>query len=452
MSLLDPVLEPMLQRVKTPVRWGVGHAIPRAVLRGAARRGDLQGRLVVQAPGAHTFDLLDLFEEIRAAGPLVTTRLTHVTVDHHAVREVLGNNDFRAGVPSRAGSAFHKLATWSALDVVSPVEPPSLLVIEPPDHTRYRKLVTRVFSVRAVQRLQERTTQVAESLLDDLDKQVSESGGGPVDLIASYCSLLPVTIIAEVLGVPLADRDKVLDFGTAAAPSLDMGLGWGTFRQVEAGLRQFDSWLTHHLEELRRNPGDNLLSELVAAQEDGVGLTPHELKATAGLVLAAGFETTVNLLGNGIALLHDHPDQLALLRQRPELWANATDEVLRFDPPVLLTGRIAVRDTEVGGQRVGEGAIVTTVLAGANRDPQVFTDPGRFDVTRENAKDHVSFSAGRHYCLGAALARMEGEVGLRAFFERYGEVRLLPGAQRRPTRILRGYETLPALVRGGTPA
>lgn len=448
MTLLDPVIRPVVDQVKTPVRWGVSHALPRAFFRAAARRGDIQGRLIAAAPGRHTFDLLDLFEEARAKGPVVSTRLTHMAVDHAAVREVLSSNDFRTGVPSRAGSRMQRLAAWSATEVISPVEPPSLLVTEPPDHTRYRKLVTRVFSVRAVQRLQERTAEVAAGLLDDLGKRVSESGGEPVDLIEAYCALLPVTVIAEILGVPMADRAKVLEFGTAAAPSLDMGLGWRRFREVESGLREFDTWLTQHLESLRREPGDNLLSELVAAQDDGVGLTPHELKATAGLVLAAGFETTVNLLGNGIALLHDHPDQLALLREDPSLWGNAVDEVLRFDPPVLLTGRIAERDTQVVGQRVHQDSVVVTVLAAANRDPEVFTDPNTFDVSRENAKDHVSFSAGRHYCLGAALARMEGDVGLRMFFERYPDVRLLPGADRRPTRILRGYERLPARLRG----
>jgi cytochrome P450 len=448
MSLWEPVTEPVVKHLKTPVRWGVGHALPRTFFRGSARRGDVQGRLIISAPGAHTFDLLPLFEEARTHGPLVTTRLTHMAVDHEPVREVLTSNDFRTGLPARTGSVLQRLGEWARIEVISPVEPPSLLVTEPPDHTRYRKLVTRVFSVRAVQRLQQRTAEIAAGLLDDLDKHVSETGGGPVDLVEAYCSLLPVTVIAEVLGVPLEDRGKVLEFGTAAAPSLDMGLDWRTFRRVESGLREFDTWLTNHLEELRRNPGDNLLSELVAAQDDGVGLTPVELKATAGLVLAAGFETTVNLLGNGIALLHDHPDQLALLRAQPELWANAVDEILRYDPPVLLTGRIAERDTVIAGKHINAGAIVSTVLAAANRDPKVFEDPDRFDVTRANAKDHLAFSTGRHYCLGAALARMEGEVGLRMLFERYGEVRLLPGATRRPTRILRGYETLPASLRG----
>jgi cytochrome P450 len=213
---------------------------------------------------------------------------------------------------------------------------------------------------------------------------------------------------------------------------------------VDAALAAFDRWLAEHLDHLRAHPGDNLLSQLVAAREDGVGLNDMELRATAGLVLAAGFETTVNLLGNGIALLHDTPGALATLREDPELWPNAVDEILRVDPPVLLTGRTCARDTTVAGVAVPEGAVVTTILAGANHDPAVFEDPERFDVRRANARDHISFSAGRHYCLGAALARMEGEVGLRVLFERFPGLRLTPGATHRTTRILRGYEHLPA--------
>lgn len=164
-------------------------------------------------------------------------------------------------------------------------------------------------------------------------------------------------------------------------------------------------------------------------------------------MLAAGFETTVNLLGNGIKLLHDHPDQLAGLRAEPDGWPNAVEEILRFDPPVLLTGRTAGNDTTIADRPVPKGAVVTALLAGANRDPEVFTDPDTFDVTRENAGDHISFSAGRHYCLGAALARMEGHVGLQAMFDRFPDLQVLDGAERRPTRILRGWEHLPALVK-----
>ena len=424
------------EHVKPAVRWGIGHALPRAVLRLAARRGDLQGRITVEAStGA---DLTGLFDEIRARGPLALTKVGHTTARHAVVKEVLTNDALVTTRPRYGAGILGKLAAWSATEVMHPVQPPSLLVTEPPAHTRYRKLVTRVFTARAVEQLRTRTQTIADELLDGLDP------ANPVDLIETYCGLLPVTVISEILGVPPQERATVLALGAAAAPSLDLGLSWRVFRTVETTLNSFDAWLTRHLDALRANPGDNLLSRLITAREDGVGLTDRELKATAGLVLAAGFETTVNLLGNGIALLTGNPAQLETLRHQPELWSNAVDEVLRFDPPVLLTGRMCVDDTTIAGVPVRRGHLVTTVIAAANRDPSVFANPLAFDVTRPNSRDHVSFGAGRHYCLGAQLARMEGEIGLRTIFDRFPDLRLLPGARRRPTRILRGFERLPA--------
>jgi cytochrome P450 len=409
----------------------------------AARRGDLQGRLIVASQQGDPFPL---FEELRARGPLYRGRFAYLTPSLSVARDVLTSNDFRTGFDlSQARGLLGRAFRWSVDDdLLGPLEPPSLLVTEPPDHTRYRKLVSRVFSVRAVEKVRTRAEEIASELLDQL------AGRPTVDLVDRYCALLPVTVIAEILGVPASERERVLAFGAAASPSLDLGLTWRQFRSVETALAGFERWLGAHIERLRRSPGDDLLSQLVAAREDGVGLDDRELKATAGLVLAAGFETTVNLLGNGTVLLHDHPDQLDVLRQDPSRWPNAVDEVLRYDPPVLLTGRSALRDTVVAGVPISKGSVVTTLLAAANRDPDVFDDPSRFDVTRANAKEHLSFSAGRHFCLGAALARMEGEVGLRMLFERYPDLRRLPGAERRPTRILRGFENLPVAV--GSPA
>ena len=435
--------------VRAAVRWGLGHALPQTVILRAGRQGDLHGRLFAASSSDDLPALLAAFDRLREAGPLYRGRYAYATVSHAVAKEVLTSNDFRAGVDvGGAPGPIGRLHGWGAADApLGPLTPPSLLVTEPPDHTRYRKLVSRVFTVRAVAELRSRTEQVADQLIDDL--LVEAAGGRTVDLVERYCALLPVTVIAEILGVPLEERPHVLAFGSAAAPSLDLGLRWRQFRSVEAALLEFDAWLDNHIAEVRRNPGDNLLSRIVTARgEDGRGLNAAELKSTAGLVLAAGFETTVNLLGNGIALLDEHPEQLARLREDPGLWGNAVDEVLRLDPPVLLTGRTCTRDTTVAGVPVPRGAVVTPTLAGANRDPDVFHDPHRFDVTRENAAEHVSFSAGRHYCLGAALARMEGEVGLRRLFERCPDLTLAPGARRRPTRILRGFENLPArLVR-----
>lgn len=433
MSVVDQVEA----RAARTVRWGLGHALPRMAIRGSARRGDLHGRLIEASDQATT---LDLFDQIRSRGPLHRSKFAFVTASQPVVKEVLTSPDLRSGIDYGPGGPLTAVSRWAFRSApLGPLTPPSLLVTEPPDHTRYRKLVTRVFSVRAVQRLQERTQQIADELLDELDPS------RPVDLVERYCAQLPVTVIAEILGVPKEDHGRVLRFGTGAAPSLDLGLGWRTFHHVESSLAEFEQWLAKHIEAVRRHPGDDLLSQLVMARDDDdTALTDRELRSIAGLVLAAGFETTVNLLGNGIRLLHDHPDQLARLREKPDLWSNAVDEVLRYDPPVLLTGRMASRDTEIAGTAVRRGSMITTLLAGANRDPEIFDEPERFDVARANAGDHVSFSSGRHYCLGAALARMEGEVGLRAVFDRFPDLRIEPGATRRSTRILRGYATLPA--------
>lgn len=427
--------------MRSTVHWGVAHGLPTLLLRRAAGRGDLHARLVrVGATGSD--EAFELVEEIRSHGPLYRSMLGYVASSHAAVRQVLTSDDFRTGFPTDQGP-IGSVARWAAPRTLHPVEPPSLLVTEPPDHTRYRRLVTRVFTMRAVERLRERTEEIADGLLDQLETRAHDE----VDLVESYCAMLPVTVIAEILGVPEAERSRVLDFGSAAAPSLDFGLGLRRYRSVTRALAQFDAWLGRHLDQLRREPGDDLLSELVAVRDEGRGLDERELKATAGLVLAAGFETTVNLLGNGIALLHDHPDERARVVADPGLWPNVVEEVLRLDPPVLLTARMAQRDTEVAGQSVRSGSMVTAILGGANRDPAVFPDPLRFDVARDNARDHIAFSSGRHHCLGAQLARMEGDVGLRAIWERFPDLRLEPGARRRGTRILRGFETLPATLR-----
>ncbi len=423
------------------VRWSLGQALPNRLLRRAARQGDLHGQMYVATHGEGSTSLASVMAELRGHGAFYRGKYSSVSVDNAAVRELLSSPDAGTMFGSSEDSRLGRLHAWSMQDApTGPLNPPSLLVTEPPDHTRYRKLVSRVFSVRAVERLRGRTQQIATELLDRIEP------GSPSDLIASYCSLLPVTVIAEILGVPEPDREKVLRFGAAAAPSLDLGLSWREFRTVESALREFDAWLGQHLDSLRRDPGDDLLSELVRAQEDGVGLTDAELRSTAGLVLAAGFETTVNLLGNGIALLEADPVQRRLLAERGELWPNAVDEVLRVDPPVLLTGRMVTADTELAGVALRRGSVMVALLAGANRDPKVFPEPDAFDVSRGNAREHVSFSAGRHYCLGAALARMEGEVGLRTLFERYPDLHVEPGAVRRRTRILRGYERLPVTL------
>jgi len=323
-------------------------------------------------------------------------------------------------------------------DLLHPLLAPSLLAVEPPDHTRYRKTVSSVFTSRAVAALADGVEGTADALLDGLS-----GGSAPVDIVERYCAQLPVAIISEMLGVPEADRSRILEFGELAAPSLDFGLTWPQYQQVQRGLVGFNGWLGAHLGKLRDHPGEDLMSQLIRASEGGVRLNETELRAIAGLVLAAGFETTVNLLGNGIRLLLNSPDQLALLRDDPALWPGAVEEILRLESPVQLTARVARTDTTVAGTAVKRGEVMVIYLAAANRDPSVFADPNRFDVRRANAGRHLSFSGGRHFCLGAALARTEGEVGLRRFFTHFPDAQLAGAGRRRDTRVLRGWAQLP---------
>lgn len=430
--------------IRERLNWLALHGVVRAVATRAARRGDPQARLLAD-PTVRS-DPFPFFEELRSRGPMVRGRLSYLTVDHAVAHELLRSDDFRVIVLGRSlPGPLRWLEQHTRSDVLHPLRPPSLLAVEPPEHTRYRKTVSSVFTSRAVAGLRDGVQDTATALLEDMS-----DGTGVVDVVERYCSQLPVSIISEILGVPESEREKVLQFGELAAPSLDFGLTWQQYQHVEQGLAGFSDWLVAHLAALRAHPGDNLMSQLIDAADDGVRLDESELRAVAGLVLAAGFETTVNLLGNGIRLLLNSPDQLAALRDDPSLWPNAVEEILRLDSPVQLTARVALRDTEIGGATVRAGEFVIACLAAANRDPRVFEDPHRFDVRRSNAGRHLAFSGGRHFCLGAALARIEGEVGLRSFFEHFPDAQLAGDGRRRDTRVLRGWSHLP--VRLGSPA
>ncbi|WP_198344154.1 cytochrome P450 [Mycobacterium dioxanotrophicus] len=422
------------------IRWFALHGVIRGMSAMGLRDGDPQARLIAD-PQVRA-DPTAFADEMRVRGPVIRCRKVLLTFDHTVGHELLRSEEFRV---SKLGANLPKPLRWivdkTDTGLLHPIEPPSLLSIEPPDHTRMRKLVSSVFTTRAVARLRERVEETAAELLDGLGNT-----GAPTDVVGRYCAKLPVAVIGDILGVPESDRPNILHFGELAAPSLDIGLSWPQYQRVNEGIAGFDHWLTGHLRHLRSDPGEDLMSQIIAASDSGQAgepLTEHELKALAGLVLAAGFETTVNLLGNGIRMLLDHPEHLQTLAARPELWPNTVEEILRLDSPVQMSARMAARDTDVAGTAVQAGELIVIHLAGANRDPAVFADPHRFDIERENAGRHLSFSGGRHFCLGAALARAEGEVGLRAFFERFPDARLAGGGVRRDTRVLRGWSTLP---------
>lgn len=422
-------------------RWLVLHRAVRTVARLQALRGEPFARLMIDR--ASRLDPYPLHEQIRARGRLVRTPMLAVTADHALVAGIL--RDPVMGVAVADNETVPALVRWAMQpadpDVASVVDPPSLLVTNPPEHTRYRRLVSRPFTPRALQAVADRVEQRCAELLDGLADRAA--GGRRVDIVAEYAALLPVAVIAEILGVPDSDHGQLLRWGHAIAPILDQGLDHRTYTASERALAEINAWFDQHFEALRRHPGDDVLSALVTADEQ---LTDQELRATALLLLGAGFETTVNLLGSGIDLLARDEAARHRLAAEPGLWPQAVEELLRLESPVQITGRWARADTTVDGVEIARGTGVALLLGAANRDPGVFPDPTRFDLDRPNSREHVAFSGGIHFCLGASLARMEGATGLRMLFERFPDLRPAGRGVRRDLQTLRGFESLPVFL------
>ncbi|MFD0363810.1 cytochrome P450 [Nocardia sp. GCM10030253] len=430
------------------LRWLSVQGAPRFALRTHAWRGDPFAQLMGGPSGlADPYPLIEHLREQVTHGPsrLLRTPIAWATFDHDLCRAIL--RDSRFGVRSTESfnipKPLQKIADRFPLPP-SPVEPPSMLVIDPPDHTAMRRPVSSAFTPRAIRRLRDRVEIVTEELLDALPSD------GSADLIESFAAQVPIAIISEMLGFPERDRKIFLDWGDKATPLLDVGISWRTFRSGVGAMDVMNEYLDDHIERLRREPGDDILSNLVTAGE----LDTFALKATASLLMGAGFETTVNLIGNGVAQLVAHPEQLDRLRAEPELWPNAIEEVLRIDAPVQTTARTALCDVELEDIAISKGSTVVLSLAGANRDPAVFTDPATFDVARPNAKEHLTFSSGMHACLGASLARMEAVYALQSLFDRFPDLTLDGPPQRRKLFTLHGYEHMPVRLgrRATTPA
>lgn len=311
-----------------------------------------------------------------------------------------------------------------------------LLFLDPPDHTRLRRLVTQAFTPKAVERLRPRVQEIVDSLLGEAEQR------GELDIVGDYGYVVPVTVICEMLGVPVEDRLLFRDWSSNASRLLDGDIDAEVAHRGLVAALSLINYLNGLIEERRREPRDDLLSALIAAEEEGDKLTEQELRSTVLLLFVAGHETTMNLIGNGTHALLRNRDEMRRLVDNPSLAARAVEEVLRYDGPVHVTGRTATENLEVGGVTIERGQGVVTLLAAANRDPERFADPDRLDVGRPD-NHHLGFGQGMHFCLGASLARVEGQVAIGTLVRRFPRLELLTEAPRyRAHFVLRGLEEL----------
>jgi hypothetical protein len=310
-----------------------------------------------------------------------------------------------------------------------------LLFTDPPDHTRMRTLVNKAFTPRTVERLRAHISELIDGMIDDVQ------GKDEIDVIEDIAYPLPAYVICELMGVPVEDREQFRGWSGDVAPVLDPVAPADVMQKAIGTLTNFAMYFFGQIDDRRRNPRDDFLSALMAAESEEGKLAPEELIGLCVLIFIAGHETTQNLIGNGLLALLHNPGQLELFRSDPSLAKNAVEELLRYDSPVQLTGRSAKQDIEINGTTIPKGEEVIVLLGAGNRDPDVFGDPDTLDITREKSSV-LSFGAGAHFCLGAGLARLEGQIVFNALLDRLPKMELVEEPEYRPTLTLRGLKSL----------
>ncbi len=411
------------------------------VLAGLRMRGDLTGQIFT---GSVRDDPYPMYRRLREMGPVVDTSMGPVTARHAVCDGILRHPSSLTGTARReqiagGGQRFQQwlFSTPRRDGVIEPIGPESMIGMDSPEHTRMRRLVSKAFTRRAVERLRPRLTEIADRLVHDARREPY------FDLMTEVAGVFPVLAICELLAIPEPDHRRFRRWGSAVAADLDALTPASKQREATHALRSLDAYFVQLVEERRRAPGDDLVSELVAVEEEGDRLSSRELLATCVLLLFAGFETTVNLIGNGAVALMRHRDQLARLRDDRGLVPDAVEELLRYDAPIQVTSRVPGEDIEIDGVELAAGQPVSLLIGGANRDPAVFDDPETLDISRDGARGHLAFAAGPHHCLGASLARMEGEIVLAALLDQLGDLRPAGEPRRRPTFVLRGWQSVP---------
>jgi cytochrome P450 len=318
----------------------------------------------------------------------------------------------------------------------------NMLGSDPPQHSRLRRLVSRDFTPRRIRELEPRIREIAKELLDKVEQK------GSFDLMADLANVLPVTVIAEMLGVPPELNARFKHWSDTIIGGDNNVPGAPQPPESIRAIDELGDYFTAEIEKRRAKPGPDLVSALVAAHDESEALSAADLLSFITLLLIAGNETTTNLIGNGMLALGRHPDQLDALKRNPAMLPRAIEEMLRYDGPVQSTVRFTKEPVQLGGTEIPAGAFALMIVAAANRDPAQFKDPEKFDITRD-PNDHVAFGEGIHFCIGAPLARMEARVAFEAMLERFPRLRLKDPAMKptfKGSYFLRGLESLPLAI------
>ncbi len=343
-------------------------------------------------------------------------------------------HDPRFGKPDPSGGAGGVSGATASLS--SAFTRHGLVFLNPPDHTRLRALVSGVFAVRRVDALRARIEEITDTLVADIGEVLE------VDAMDALALPLPITVIGELLGVPAQDRNQFRTVVRDVTAAMEVGVAPEEIASAAAAMRDMESYFLELVARRRREPADDLVSMLTRSADDGL-LDIEELVGTLILLFSAGFETTTNLIGNGLNTFLDHPEAWALLQQRPDLVGAAVEEILRFESPIQVGSRMALEPAEIDSRRVEQGEMAVLFLGAANRDPLRFADPDVFDIQRE-PKPSLAFSGGVHYCLGAHLGRLEGRVVFERLLRSFaGMHRVGEGPRWRGSLVLHGLEELP---------
>ncbi|MGA7271032.1 MAG: cytochrome P450 [Acidimicrobiia bacterium] len=314
-----------------------------------------------------------------------------------------------------------------------------LLTLDPPTHTRLRRLVGHAFTPRRIAEMEERISVIATELVEEM----REEGEG-ADLVKRFAYPLPVIVISELLGLPAEDREDLKQWSDDVALLLEPLPAPDALTRFGATSDEFRAYLDHQFDHRRRHQFDDLIGALVAARDGQDSLDDDELFALVVLLVAAGHETTTNLIGNSVIALTRNPDQRRRLAADPGMALRAVEELLRYDSPVQRTSRVATEPADFGEVTMQPGDLAVLLLGAANHDPTAFEDPGRLDLTRANASSHLSFGHGIHFCLGAPLARLEGRIALNALLAAFPNLEAdVSNLAWKPSLVLRGVESLP---------